>query len=96
MFVFAAMIEFAIILLTIRKFKARAPGGTKAGTNLMKVAPVTAGDDQTSKPIQIWRLNFTTNKDMENFCFRMDQAAIILFSTAFAIFNIVYAISYSV
>ena len=94
-FVFAAMLEYAVILSAIRR-----ANHLKALVNLPK--PVYNGKDKYNDFVQkenIWRQRVERGKQAEakkdKFCYNFDRMALLIFSAAFIIFNIVYLATYA-
>ena len=96
------MLEFAVLLITVRKFKSRSFLAEKAD-NLVKVKPISNVEKAEEvngrlfhPNIKVWGKAFATDKDVNRFCYNMDKGAMIVFSTTFTIFHIVYVVVYSV
>ena len=89
-FVFAAMMEYAVILLAIRR------------ANMLKAfvdepKPKYEGKwsmEEFHREERLWKDRVKRGKEAEKkknqFCYNFDRMSLLIFSTAFIIFNIVY------
>ncbi len=90
-FVFAALLEFALVL----KQKRSADLKQKLQANnarTIKVAPAETSDKQDSGPLdaigEVLQLHYL--EDSESFSSRIDIVASVIFALAFLVFNVVY------
>ena len=93
-FVFMAMVEYAVILLIIRRANHR-----KSDANLPKPNfNAHEGKETFNQVVKIWKEKVKRGKVAEkikdDLCYQMDRMAFIVFSAAFIIFNVIYLTVY--